>query len=351
MAKSEGSAPETELQENVSASQKKSYGSTTAVPKWLLISTMFLLIVRAGLSISESISPPKASEEIKWRTPDTITPSDRGSDKLFFYEFSADWCEPCKQLESTALSSREVVKFLNEKFIPVRVVDRKREDGKNTPATQELEDMFSVQAFPTMVVALPDGTKIQDQLGVVNAVGLRKVLSEANTLSNYFHGKECLINAEPKLASEYFEAFLNQTHWNHWRAPFASILCALAFETMHDQAGSKRILEKAITTFKDHSFPYPIITHLAGKISFDELLKEAGENKGSRLMAYAYSGVMDFSRGNTAKAEEKLSWVRSNSNDETSFEYRISRSILAQLKSKRVTQLTMPQKQDVLNHK
>lgn len=335
MAKNELNKQETAMPlDSEKESTKPSYGSTTSVPKWLLVATFVLLAVRTGLTISESVSPPKASVEINWRTPESITPSDRGSDKLFFYEFSADWCEPCKQLESTALSSKEVVRYLNDNFVPVRIIDRKREDGKNKPETQELEDMFSVQAFPTIVVALPDGTKIQDQLGVINAVGLKKILSEASTLSNYFHGKECLINSEPKLAAEYFETFLTEIKWNHWRAPFASILCALSFEIVGDRKKTAEVLNTAISTFKDHSFPYPIILHLAGKISFDELLKEAGENKGSRIMAYAYSGVLDFARGNTAQAADKLSWAKSNSNDETSFEYRISRSLLLHIKAK-----------------
>lgn len=334
MAKTE-SEPEKELQQNQTTEPGKSYGSTTSVPKWLLVSTLLFLIARAGLTISETFNPPKASEEIQWRTPATITPSDRGSDKLFFYEFSAQWCEPCKQLESTALSSRAVVEMLNKKFVPVQVVDRKREDGKNKPDTQELEDMFSIQAFPTMVVALPDGTKIQEQLGVINAVGLKKILSEASTLSNYYHGKECLINGEPKLAAEYFETFLNEVHWNHWRAPFAAILCAIAYESVHDQAKAEQVLNRSITSFKDHSFPYPILLHLAGKIGFDQLLKEAGENKGSRLMAYAYSGVQCFARGNIDEAAQRLTWVKSNSTDETSFEYRIARSIMGSLKKRK----------------
>jgi thiol-disulfide isomerase/thioredoxin len=334
MAKTE-SESEKELQQNSTTDSGKSYGSTTSVPNWLLVSTLLFLITRAGLTISETFNPPKASEEIQWRTPATITPSDRGSDKLFFYEFSAQWCEPCKQLESTALSSRAVVEMLNKKFVPVQVVDRKREDGKNKPDTQELEDMFSIQAFPTMVVALPDGTKIQEQLGVINAVRLKKILSEASTLSNYYHGKECLINGEAKLAAEYFETFLNEVHWNHWRAPFAAILCAIAYESVHDPAKAEQVLNKSIASFKDHSFPYPILLHLAGKIGFDQLLKEAGENKGSRLMAYAYSGVQCFARGNTDEAAQRLTWVKANSTDETSFEYRIARSIMGSLKKRK----------------
>ena len=332
MAKSEQDSSEKEVVAIEAATPKKHYGSTTAVPKWLLVSTLLFLALRGGLTVLDTMSPPKASEEIQWRTPENISAADRGSDKLFFYEFSAQWCEPCKQLESTALSSREVVKLLNKNFVPVKVIDRKREDGKNKQDTQELEDMFSVQAFPTMVVALPDGTKVQEQLGVTNAIGLKKILGEASTLSNYYHGKECLLNGEAKLAADYFATFLKETHWNHWRAPFAAILCALSYETLQDQQKSMEVLNSSITNFKDHAFPYPILLHLAGKIGFDELLKEAGENKGSRLMAYAYSGAQNFARGKSAEAEEKLSWVKANSTDETSFEFKIARSILARLK-------------------
>ncbi|HUP47930.1 MAG TPA: hypothetical protein VNA04_03985 [Thermoanaerobaculia bacterium] len=42
---------------------------------------------------------------------------------------------------------------INERFIPVRVIDRMQEDGANRPAVAELQRRHSVSGFPTLVIA------------------------------------------------------------------------------------------------------------------------------------------------------------------------------------------------------
>lgn len=310
---------------------RKDANATTSVPSWMLISASIFLILRISLSLYELVSPPKPSETINWRVAESMDNKEKKQEKLYFYEFSADWCAPCKQLEDTALSSRDVVKLLNKDFVAVKVIDRKREDGKNANATQELEDSFSVQAFPTIVVALADGTKIEEHLGVINANGLKKFLVEANTLSNYYRGKDALLTGQASIAAEYFSKFLQLTNYSHWRVPYASILCSLSYDEMQNHEKAIAVLNTALNKLKDHSFPYPILMHLAGKISFDQLLKEAGENKSSRLMAYAYSGAQSFAQGKKEEARTRMSWVKANSNDESSFELRIAKFVLNQI--------------------
>ena len=41
-------------------------------------------------------------------------------------------------------------------FLPVRVLDRMREDGRNAPAVDSLQRRFRVSSFPTLVV-VPHG--------------------------------------------------------------------------------------------------------------------------------------------------------------------------------------------------
>ena len=328
MAKTETSAAEQKL---------SNYGSTTGIPKWMMVATIICLAVRLIIVVSESINPPKSNEQIQWVLIDNVSSDQRAAGKLFFYSFGADWCDPCKEIEKTAFSSRDIVRELNKDFIPVKVIDRKREDGKNPSAVQEMEDTFSVQAFPTLVVAMPDGTKIEEHLGAINTSGLKRFLSEATTLSDYFRGKELMIHGDVKNAAATFETFLEKTNWAHWRCPYAAIFCAISQEEQGATEKKNATLTKALATFKDHAFPYPIMQYLADKISFDQLLKDAGENKSSRLSAYAYSGLHAFAQKRYEEAEQKLSWVINNSNDESSFENRISRAELARIKNRKLT--------------
>ncbi len=54
---------------------------------------------------------------------------------------------------------------MNEHFVPVIVVDRMREDGRNEPKVAELLQRFSVQGFPTLVVTGGSGTGAWPQMG------------------------------------------------------------------------------------------------------------------------------------------------------------------------------------------
>jgi hypothetical protein len=52
-------------------------------------------------------------------------------------------------------ADRDAAERLNQAFVPVKVVDRVREEGRNAPEVQALQDRFQVDAFPTMVVHMP----------------------------------------------------------------------------------------------------------------------------------------------------------------------------------------------------
>jgi thioredoxin-related protein len=42
--------------------------------------------------------------------------------------------------------------YINQHFIPVKVVDRMREDHGNPPEVEKLQSRFGVTAFPTVIV-------------------------------------------------------------------------------------------------------------------------------------------------------------------------------------------------------
>jgi len=80
--------------------------------------------------------------------------------KPMLYDFTAAWCPPCHLLDTEGLGDPQIASLVNSSYLLSRVVDRKREDGKNPPAIEELERRYSVGAFPTLVVATPDGRLI-----------------------------------------------------------------------------------------------------------------------------------------------------------------------------------------------
>ena len=59
-------------------------------------------------------------------------------------------------------------------------MDRKREDGKNPPAIDELERRYSVNGFPTLVVATSDGRLIARLNGYPGRKSLLYFLEESS---------------------------------------------------------------------------------------------------------------------------------------------------------------------------
>ena len=69
------------------------------------------------------------------------------------YEFSADWCGPCRVMDEEIFHDAAMARLINERFVPVRLVDRRRETGTNPPEVSRLQALYHVTGFPTVVIA------------------------------------------------------------------------------------------------------------------------------------------------------------------------------------------------------
>jgi thioredoxin-related protein len=81
------------------------------------------------------------------------------------YEFSAEWCGPCKRMEREAFADPRLASFINTDFVPVRVMDREKEDGSNPPEIESLKARCKVEGFPTLAVARADGSFVDRSVG------------------------------------------------------------------------------------------------------------------------------------------------------------------------------------------
>ena len=100
--------------------------------------------------------------------------------KPILYDFTAAWCPPCHLLDTEGLSDPQIASLVNSTYLLSRVVDRKREDGKNPPGTDELEVRYSVNAFPTLIVARSDGRLIARLNGYPGRNSLLHFLQESS---------------------------------------------------------------------------------------------------------------------------------------------------------------------------
>ena len=115
------------------------------------------------------ISSISSSAQISWWMSDYEKAQKicKESHKLMVIDFYADWCEPCKRMDSQLWRNSEK-KINSENFVAVKIdvmVD------KNTPFR------FNVKGIPKVVIAMADGTVIWDRTGFSSAEDFVSVLN------------------------------------------------------------------------------------------------------------------------------------------------------------------------------
>jgi len=124
---------------------------------WVLLAAALFRIVTTVTDKDESGG---GAGLVRWTAPDGAVAAARSSGRPILYDFTAEWCAPCKMLDRDGWADSQVAALVNDSFVATRIVDRAREDGKNAPWVDALQQRYRVTAFPTLVVASPDGREI-----------------------------------------------------------------------------------------------------------------------------------------------------------------------------------------------
>jgi len=119
-----------------------------------------LLALAAVFRVAAALWAPPAgrrSAMIRWVTAGRARDLAGRLGRPVLYDFGADWCVPCRRLDEEVFSETSAAALINESFVPVSVVDRMEEEGRNSPVVEDLQHRFAVDGFPTLVVVRPDG--------------------------------------------------------------------------------------------------------------------------------------------------------------------------------------------------
>jgi thiol:disulfide interchange protein len=127
-------------------------GSSRARPTLLLALAGVLLLGRMVAEAHDASHPPRIRDPIAWRAPSQAVTDGK---RPVLYLFTADWCAPCRMLEHDVLLDPDGARLIRASFLPVKVVDRRQEEGANGPAEAALIKRFAVDGFPTLVVDRP----------------------------------------------------------------------------------------------------------------------------------------------------------------------------------------------------
>ncbi len=151
-------------------------GSTRTVPRWLLVAVPLLLVARVASGLYEKHHPPLPHSLVAWVPLEQAESLSRERGLPILYDFSADWCTPCHMLDRDVFNSDADARRINARYIPVRLTDRRNEDGENLPAVQALVDKHKVFAFPTLVLVSPDGQELGKKNGYTGYTDTLKFL-------------------------------------------------------------------------------------------------------------------------------------------------------------------------------
>jgi thiol:disulfide interchange protein len=118
----------------------------------LLLVLRVVLGLRAAHTGGAAAGPVGDVDRVRWRTLASAVEEARVTRKPLLYDFSADWCGPCRRMQREIFADPQAAADLEARFVPVRVLDRTREEGHNPAWVDSLEARFAVNAFPTLIV-------------------------------------------------------------------------------------------------------------------------------------------------------------------------------------------------------
>lgn len=154
-------------------------GPQTRIPLLLIAIAVAALVFRLATQVTEK-APASAGEGlVRWQPVESAIKKGTASARPVLYDFTAAWCPPCRLLDSQGWEDAAIATKVSTRFVPARVMDRQREDGKNTDAIAELQHRYRIQAFPTLIVADSSGREIARMEGFGGKDKLEAFLAEA----------------------------------------------------------------------------------------------------------------------------------------------------------------------------
>ncbi len=101
------------------------------------------------------IRPVGTAQAIAWEPVEQWTAGARAGERPVLLEFGAEWCIPCREMETTTYAHPDVVREADR----FRMV--KADITEETAATSALTQAYAVKGVPTVILFSPSGGEHQ----------------------------------------------------------------------------------------------------------------------------------------------------------------------------------------------
>ncbi len=289
-------------------------GSTTALPIPLLVATVLALVFRFGVGAYEKVHPPIASDPVAWY-PARALPEDAPlSGRLYLYNFTSEHAGPSKQMNQALATNRDLIGMLRASFVPVRVTDRVHEDGKNSTVVTALLKKYQVHGYPTLVVALPDGTPVKHDSGFRSALATMRFLEDAISRADFSRGTTSMATGKFEPASFYLNKWMDSTRQRDRDMSYAAAYAYVAARHQKKDDAAKEVLDRGLRDVGFKVWPYECMQYLRGDFSAEKLIQIAAGDTDKLTEAEYFIGAKLILDGKSNEARKYLNWVKDNGN-------------------------------------
>ena len=121
---------------------------------------------------TEKVSSDKKKAELVWYKYDEGLAKAEKEKKHLMVHFYTNWCGWCKKMDKGTFSDEEIIKVLNESYVPIKINGQSGEmvmvDGKEI-SERQVAGEYGVRAYPITWFLKPSGERIAPRRGYVGA--------------------------------------------------------------------------------------------------------------------------------------------------------------------------------------
>jgi hypothetical protein len=312
---------------------KSDRNDTTHMPIWLAAACAVALAFRLLTLSWEAHHPVTPTRSIAWQ-PLSVTTI---SFKPVLLYFSTPWSKTCANFESDCLSNRDIVDLINSTTIPIHIVDRSLEPSGNSIEVQNVENKYNTHVFPTVVIAMPDGTFL-DSIGATSHGRFTHWLKEALVRRAFVEGSEAFAKGNFATSELLMERYINDKDADPITLRFARLRRYVSLVCLHRDNEAKAVYDEALKHEHDKlPWPYPLteayykgcpynlLKCLAGNFPYEQL------DKTNEYDSASYLALIDWSRGDYASCAKHIERALVTSPSKSYWSYRAARSLLPKL--------------------